>query len=137
MAEDRVYQISPICYMECNERTVGNFVKLSLWEICRRGIILRAIFWCQNDNGMILSIRLSHIWLNLHLFTDEDFECAAVLTSHTQDVKTVIWHPHSDTLASCSYDNTIKLFKGTVRWDLDWRIGFRYLIFYTILINLY
>jgi len=48
------------------------------------------------------------------LFTvteDEDYECASVLSSHTQDVKHVTWHPNKEILASCSYDNTIKLFK--------------------------
>lgn len=42
---------------------------------------------------------------------DEEFECASVLSSHTQDVKQVRWHPNKEVLASCSYDDTIKLFK--------------------------
>lgn len=42
---------------------------------------------------------------------DEEFECASVLNSHSQDVKCVKWHPHSDILASCGYDNAIKLYK--------------------------
>ena len=48
---------------------------------------------------------------------DEDFECASVLSSHTQDVKHVTWHPNKEILASCSYDNTIKLFKEEID---DW-----------------
>jgi cytosolic iron-sulfur protein assembly protein CIAO1 len=27
---------------------------------------------------------------------DDDFECVAVLQEHSQDVKTVVWHPHED-----------------------------------------
>ena len=42
---------------------------------------------------------------------DDDYECASVLSSHTQDVKSVSWHPHKDTLVSTSYDDTIKLYE--------------------------
>ena len=48
---------------------------------------------------------------------DEDYECASVLSAHTQDVKHVIWHPNKEIMASCSYDNTIKLFKEEID---DW-----------------
>ena len=27
---------------------------------------------------------------------DQEYECASVLSSHTQDVKCVLWHPHED-----------------------------------------
>jgi len=27
---------------------------------------------------------------------DDDFECAGVLSIHTQDVKDVAWHPYED-----------------------------------------
>lgn len=42
---------------------------------------------------------------------DEEFECASVLNSHSQDVKHIVFHPHLDILASCSYDDTAKLYK--------------------------
>lgn len=48
-----------------------------------------------------------------------EFECAAVLSAHTQDVKRVAWHPHDDVLASASYDNTVKLFREDPS-DNDW-----------------
>ncbi|XP_006815061.2 uncharacterized protein LOC102801898, partial [Saccoglossus kowalevskii] len=41
---------------------------------------------------------------------DDDYECASVQTSHTQDVKKIKWHPEKEILASASYDNTCKLF---------------------------
>jgi cytosolic iron-sulfur protein assembly protein CIAO1 len=47
------------------------------------------------------------------------FSGAAVLNTHTQDVKKVVWHPKVDTLASCSYDNTIKMYKEDLA-DSDW-----------------
>lgn len=37
------------------------------------------------------------------------YECAAILQSHTQDVKMVRWHPAQDVLFSCSYDDTVKI----------------------------
>lgn len=36
---------------------------------------------------------------------------------HAQDVKAVIWHPSKELLASCSYDDTIKLWEEE---DDDW-----------------
>ena len=42
---------------------------------------------------------LLQLWLNMFLFSvdeDDDFECAGVLSIHTQDVKDVAWHPHED-----------------------------------------
>ena len=41
---------------------------------------------------------------------DDEFECLAVLQEHTQDVKSVTWHPSEPILASCSYDGTIRLY---------------------------
>ena len=41
---------------------------------------------------------------------DDEFECLAVLQDHTQDVKSVSWHPSEPILASCSYDDTIRLY---------------------------
>lgn len=38
-----------------------------------------------------------------------EFECVAILQSHTQDVKNVKWHPEQDILFTCSYDDTIKV----------------------------
>ena len=48
---------------------------------------------------------------------DEDYECASVLSAHTQDVKHVAWNPVKEILASCSYDDTIKMFKEEID---DW-----------------
>ena len=42
---------------------------------------------------------------------DDEYSCASVLHSHSQDVKAVAWHPVLPILASCSYDNTIKMYK--------------------------
>lgn len=48
---------------------------------------------------------------------DEEYECASVMSAHSQDVKHCTWHPNREILASCSYDNTVKLFKEEVD---DW-----------------
>lgn len=40
----------------------------------------------------------------------DDSEVLSVLLMHSQDVKSVAWHPTHDILASCSYDDTIKLY---------------------------
>ena len=49
--------------------------------------------------------------------SDNDFECASVISAHSQDVKKVIWHPIQNILVSCSYDDTIKFYKEI---DNDW-----------------
>jgi len=38
-----------------------------------------------------------------------EYECVALLQSHSQDVKGVRWHPGQDVLFSCSYDDTVKI----------------------------
>lgn len=45
-----------------------------------------------------------------------EYFCAAILTGHTQDVKTVCWNPNALVLASASYDNSIRIW-GLTRED--------------------
>jgi WD40 repeat protein len=42
---------------------------------------------------------------------EADFECVTVLQGHTQDVKSLLWHPNGTTLFTASYDDTIKVWK--------------------------
>jgi len=49
----------------------------------------------------------------------EDVECSGVMTVHSGDVKRVVWHPHTDMLASCSYDDLIKMYVNDLD-DGDW-----------------
>lgn len=53
------------------------------------------------------------------LDTDVDVQCLAVLQQHEQDVKMVKWHPRMELLASCSYDNTIRLWMEE-QMDEEW-----------------
>ncbi|KAI5475144.1 cytosolic iron-sulfur protein assembly protein 1 [Pseudohyphozyma bogoriensis] len=48
-----------------------------------------------------------------------EFECLAVLMEHSQDVKSVTWHPTEELLASASYDDTIKLYAADP-YDDEW-----------------
>jgi WD40 repeat protein len=41
---------------------------------------------------------------------DAEFECLSVMMEHSQDVKSVAFHPQQDILASASYDDTVKLY---------------------------
>eukprot|EP01103_Thecamoeba_quadrilineata_P000971 TRINITY_DN1085_c0_g1_i2.p1 TRINITY_DN1085_c0_g1~~TRINITY_DN1085_c0_g1_i2.p1 ORF type:complete len:193 (-),score=14.17 TRINITY_DN1085_c0_g1_i2:188-766(-) len=49
--------------------------------------------------------------------SDSEFECVSVLHGHTQDVKMVTWHPNREVLASCSYDDSIRMWKES---EDDW-----------------
>lgn len=44
-------------------------------------------------------------------------DCVSVGQSHTQDVKSVLWHPTRELLVSCSYDDTMKVWQDD---DDDW-----------------
>ena len=49
--------------------------------------------------------------------SDLQLDCISVGQSHTQDVKSVIWHPTRELLLSCSYDDTLKVWQDD---DDDW-----------------
>jgi len=49
--------------------------------------------------------------------SDNDFECISVLHGHSQDVKSVLWHPSKELLFSCSYDDTIRIWEDE---EDDW-----------------
>ena len=48
---------------------------------------------------------------------ENEFECVSVLSGHSQDVKSVVFHPTKEWLLSCSYDDTIKIWESD---DYDW-----------------
>lgn len=54
----------------------------------------------------------------------EEYECASVLSAHVQDVKQVRWHPTKELLASCSYDDTIKVNTMEVTGEQFWGISY-------------
>ena len=39
---------------------------------------------------------------------DDEFECVSVCHGHSQDVKSVVWHPTDELLVSTAYDDTIR-----------------------------
>lgn len=49
---------------------------------------------------------------------DDGWDCSDIKSDHNKDVKHVVWHPKHNILASCSYDDTIKLYHQD---SGDWR----------------
>ena len=83
----------------------------------------------------------SLVWVSdalTSVLPDADFECMGVLMEHSQDVKSVAWHPREEVsqrfllrfgrarvadecqiLASCSYDDTIRMWIDDPQDDWD------------------
>jgi cytosolic iron-sulfur protein assembly protein CIAO1 len=54
---------------------------------------------------------------------DFEFNVSAILSGHSQDVKSIKWHPTKELLFSASYDNTIKCWAYENTAD-DWLCRF-------------
>lgn len=79
---------------------------------------MKSVAWSQDGQYIATCSRDKTIWIR-EANEEEDYECVAVASGHTQDVKFVKWHPENNLLFSASYDNTIKCWKHDEAID-DW-----------------
>ncbi|CAF1341544.1 unnamed protein product [Adineta steineri] len=123
ISDGHTRSIRSVAWSLCGNRlaSAGFDAKVTIWERDGQDFVIQTILEGHENevkdiafsrSGLYLATcgRDKSVWIWEYNEDENDFACAAVLTTHTQDVKHLKWHPQKDVLASCSYDDTIKMF---------------------------
>ena len=77
--------------------------------------------WSSNGELIATCGRDKTVWIWEVGDAEEcEFDCVAILTGHSQDVKSVTWHPRKELVFSTSYDDTVRVWKSRIELDDEW-----------------
>ena len=78
---------------------------------------IKSVSWSISGNFIACCSRKGSIWIwekDIDDFNSEDFTCESTYEGHKGDIKMVKFSPREDTLFSCGFDESIKI------WELDY-----------------
>ena len=111
----RIWAVAPICFQSAQDDEEKHPRELAV--LTRHAGALNVVRW--SNNGAFLATgsddNTAMVWRLIPgvsaLGNHENWGCCLTLKGHTADVKDIAWSPQDDILATCSIDNTVRVWQ--------------------------